>query len=121
MIAVGYYLLSLTGQFILEPIIAMRGKFAKMTKAKETVTVDELCATPLTSVLKSYMTEVFRYDYGEEPYYAKLRHFLTIELVTKNTYPSEDLFKRPQRQREHHHLPSPRNGEEDIMAEEREH
>ena len=71
-----------------------------MTKAKETVTVDELCATPLTRVMKRYMTEVFQYEYKEEPYYGKLRHFLAIELVTKNEYPGEDLFKGPPVQRE---------------------
>ena len=104
MIAVGYYLLSLTGQFILDPIMALdeEERFNAMAKAKESITVEELCATPLTSVLKPFMTEVFKYDYAEEPFYSKLKHFLAIELVDKNKYPSEDLFKSPQRQREHH-------------------
>ena len=94
MISLGYFLLSLMGDFILDPFQALSDDeyFEELKKVKKNIKTSNLCHSTKSKVLKNYLDEVFSYEYDEEPFYAKLRHLLVIELLKHDQYPSADLF-----------------------------
>lgn len=44
------------------------------------------------SILSSFVQEVLKYKFEEEPYYSKLRHLLKVQLLNLDNLPDQDIF-----------------------------
>jgi serine/threonine protein kinase len=71
-------------------------KFAQILAQKQTTSVEQLTRPGTNSqILRPFIQEVFSYQYSEEPYYSKLVHMLTKELLAIGSKPSSDIhYKR---------------------------
>ena len=70
----------------------IRDDYDTIASVKETISSDELCSFDKGKLLKSYIDEVFAYEYTEEPYYSKLKHLLVAELIKLDKAPCNDIF-----------------------------
>ena len=59
---------------------------------KKKVKAEDLCSSFKSVHLYTYFKEALSYSFEEQPYYSKLKHFFTSELLSRNTIPNENIF-----------------------------
>ena len=72
----------------------LKEDFDHILQIKKQLSIDDLCQGRRARTLKPFVEEVFSYKYNEKPYYNKLRHLLTSQLLDLEVLPSEDIFGR---------------------------
>ena len=85
MTSLGYYLLHMMNEFVITgKYIQVQDRpdlLEKIRGYKQNLTLKDLCPNPRSQVLKSYFEEVNGMQYQDRPFYSKLKHILTLELM----------------------------------------
>lgn len=94
LISLTYMLLYLLDEFPIpmKHYETIQEDFKYILEAKEKLTVDDMVKGPKSKMLRAFIEEVFGLEFNKVPYYKKLRHMLTVQLLNKETVPTEDIF-----------------------------